>query len=403
MRREIFITVVLISSLAFTSLCFANYVYILDWEADNGNLRKLEVGTDGDIYVCGDRVKKFDPMGNYVETYFIPGEDIDFDSNGNAYTVLSGAGDVNHVNKYDNNFNLIGGWAYGQGSGNGQLRAAESIAVDKMNNFVYVADTYNHRIQKFDLDGNFIIKWGSQGSNDGQFLRPRGIAVGANGNVVVADTSNKRVQVFSEQGAFLFKIYDTDWGTGYLDDPRCVAVDLNNNIYAGDSQGDSFFMYSSSGTFIDSMPRVFSDMPEGLAVDNGYVYYSKATKVSKFGIYGIQPPIANAGNDQTVGEGQEVTLDGTSSYDPEDGSVSSYMWNKISGPEVDLSDIHDSRPTFIASSVTSDTDIVFSLIVGDSDGYTSSPDYTIVTVLNVDPPVADAGEDITAETGENVI
>jgi DNA-binding beta-propeller fold protein YncE len=37
-----------------------------------------------------------------------------------------------------------------------------SIAIDLEDN-VYVADTINHRIQKFDSNGNFITKWGSQG------------------------------------------------------------------------------------------------------------------------------------------------------------------------------------------------------------------------------------------------
>ena len=38
---------------------------------------------------------------------------------------------------------------------------------------VYVADTYNHRIKKFDSNGNFITKWGRKGTGDGQFDRPR--------------------------------------------------------------------------------------------------------------------------------------------------------------------------------------------------------------------------------------
>ena len=42
---------------------------------------------------------------------------------------------------------------------------------------MYVADSYNHRIQKFDSDGNFITKWGSKGTGDGEFNTPHGISV----------------------------------------------------------------------------------------------------------------------------------------------------------------------------------------------------------------------------------
>ena len=61
------------------------------------------------------------------------------------------------------------------------------IAADNSGN-VFVADTWNNRIQKFDSNGNFITKWGSFGFDDGAFFDPYGIAVDNSGNVFVADT-----------------------------------------------------------------------------------------------------------------------------------------------------------------------------------------------------------------------
>lgn len=55
----------------------------------------------------------------------------------------------------------------------------------------------NNRVQKFDSDGNFITKWGSEGSGEGQFNRPLGISVDSEGNVYVVDTGNYRIQVFA--------------------------------------------------------------------------------------------------------------------------------------------------------------------------------------------------------------
>ena len=55
----------------------------------------------------------------------------------------------------------------------------------------------NNRIQKFDSSGNFITKWGSNGSGDGQFNGPQGVAVDGSGNVYVVDAYNHRIQKFT--------------------------------------------------------------------------------------------------------------------------------------------------------------------------------------------------------------
>ncbi len=82
------------------------------------------------------------------------------------------------------------------GSGDGQFDPPGAIAVDGEGN-VYVGEGYNYRIQKFTSDGTFITKWGSEGSGDGQFRQPAGIAVDSEGNVYVADTFNYRIQKFA--------------------------------------------------------------------------------------------------------------------------------------------------------------------------------------------------------------
>jgi hypothetical protein len=83
-----------------------------------------------------------------------------------------------------------------EGSGDGQFRWLEGIAVDGSGD-VYVADRANDRVQKFAADGSFLTKWGSYGSEDGQFDWPRGIAVDGSGNVYVADSGNNRIQKFA--------------------------------------------------------------------------------------------------------------------------------------------------------------------------------------------------------------
>jgi DNA-binding beta-propeller fold protein YncE len=70
------------------------------------------------------------------------------------------------------------------------------IAIDSSGN-VFVAEEGNNRIQKFDGDGKFITKWGSTGSDNGQFLGPTGLIVDPSGVVYVVDGGNNRIQVFA--------------------------------------------------------------------------------------------------------------------------------------------------------------------------------------------------------------
>ena len=83
------------------------------------------------------------------------------------------------------------------------------IDVDTKGN-VWLADRANHRIQKFDSHGNFIMKFGSKGSGPGQFDNPRHVVVDKQLKYVyVADSKNNRIQKFDINGTYV-----TSFGTG---------------------------------------------------------------------------------------------------------------------------------------------------------------------------------------------
>ncbi|MBI5573278.1 MAG: hypothetical protein HY919_01825 [Elusimicrobia bacterium] len=54
-------------------------------------------------------------------------------------------------------------------------------------------------MQKFNSNGTFITKWGIQGTADGQFKSPFGVAIDISGNVYVVEYENHRIQVFAPQ------------------------------------------------------------------------------------------------------------------------------------------------------------------------------------------------------------
>ncbi|HEY3450472.1 MAG TPA: PKD domain-containing protein [Myxococcales bacterium] len=104
------------------------------------------------------------------------------------------------------------------------------------------------------------------------------------------------------------------------------------------------------------------------------------------------PPVANAGPDQSVSEGKAAALDGTGSRDP-NGDTLTIGWTQTQGPAVALTGGATPSPTFTAPTVSADTVLEFQISV--TDGF-SAPvtDRVRVTVLNDNlPPVAEAGAD----------
>jgi len=100
-------------------------------------------------------------------------------------------------------------------------------------------------------------------------------------------------------------------------------------------------------------------------------------------------PIADAGPDQTIDEGQTVTLDGSGSSDPNSTDPLGYEWVQTGGsPSLSLSPTDDTQLTFTAPDVDGDQTLTFELTVTDNEGKTGT-DEVAVTITDLDAP-ADA-------------
>ena len=116
-----------------------------------------------------------------------------------------------------------------------------------------------------------------------------------------------------------------------------------------------------------------------------------------------EPPYANAGEDQTVGEGIVVTLDGASSLDIDDGIVS-YEWTQIGNPAVTLSDPATQTPTFLAPQVGPDgVSLTFNLTVTDTGGLQNTDSCIVNVSWQNESPTAIISPDYLETTQETLV
>ena len=116
-----------------------------------------------------------------------------------------------------------------------------------------------------------------------------------------------------------------------------------------------------------------------------------------------QPPVADAGPDQVVDEGDEVTLSAANAFDLDDG-IAAFKWQQVSGTEVMLSRSDDAETAFSAPSVgRSGESLVFRLEVTDYSGAVSSDTCIVNVTWDNQPPAAAAGPDRNVQPGSQVI
>jgi DNA-binding beta-propeller fold protein YncE/4-amino-4-deoxy-L-arabinose transferase-like glycosyltransferase len=172
----------------------------------------------------------------------------------------------------------------GTGAGRGQFNEPRDVAVDLGQGTIYVVDSANGRVQRFEPNGAFIGIWGGADSPV-QFtvtpegLGPTGIAVGFDGLVHVADTWGHRIivlspdgQVVREFGAFGDTLDDptAEPMPGMFFGPRDVAVTATE-IFVVDTGNERVQVFAPDGTFIRSWggygsePAQFIE-PVGIAI-----------------------------------------------------------------------------------------------------------------------------------------
>jgi DNA-binding beta-propeller fold protein YncE len=158
---------------------------------------------------------------------------------------------------------------------------------------VYVADTWNHRIQKFSAEGEFLDMWGyfGQAERPDAFWGPRDVLVDQDGRVILSDTGNKRIVIFGPDGEFIDQFGEEGFASGQFYEPVGLALDDEGNLYVADTWNqriqsfvpdgvgsfsplNSWDIFGWYGQSLDNKPyldvndqlQVFATDPEGVRV-----------------------------------------------------------------------------------------------------------------------------------------
>ena len=265
------------------------------------NPHDIQVGPDGFVYIAegGNRIQKFTADGEFVATWGRPSTieteagvprgfndpwDVAVAPDGTIYV----ADTWNHrMQRLDAEGNRIATWGllgeYGLDDpmGQGAFYGPRGVAIGPAGR-VYVTDTGNKRIQVFEPDGRFAFQWGGGGVLEGYLDEPVGIAIGPGDEVYVADTWNRRVQVFDSDGIFLRQWPIAGWDTGLPDEKPYLAVDAGGRVYVTDPGHYRVLVFDSLGNYLLSFGQYGLDessfaLPMGIAIgEDGSIYVTDA-------------------------------------------------------------------------------------------------------------------------------
>ena len=198
--------------------------------------RSIALDRDDNLYVVDmtGRVQKFSPRGDLLTSWRMPETDLGKpkgmcrDTNGNIVIVEPHYQRVNH---FAPDGTLIEQWG-SHGTNAGQLVLPRSVAVNSHGDIFVSEYTTVDRVQGFSADGHKpIVVFGKPGTGDGEFNRAEGLGVDAQDRIYVADSCNHRIQIFSRDGKWLKTYGKAGRGFGELSYPYDVRVDRAGRQY----------------------------------------------------------------------------------------------------------------------------------------------------------------------------
>jgi ABC-type Fe3+ transport system permease subunit/DNA-binding beta-propeller fold protein YncE len=262
--------------------------------------RSVAVDAQDNLYVVDmtGRVQKFSSNGVFLLSWQMPQTDLGKpkglcrDREGNIIVVEPHYQRVNHFTTAGK---LVAQWGR-RGTNDGQLIMPRAVAVNSSNEAFVSEYGQVERVQRFRLPApgqgappEFLGSFGHPGNAPGEFNRPEGLCVDAQDRVYVADSCNHRIQIFARDGKFLRAYGKPGSGRGELSYPYDICVDSAGRQYVCEFGNGRVQVFDANDQPIEiigrpgAAPGQFGN-PWGVALDsagNLYVADSQNHRVQK--------------------------------------------------------------------------------------------------------------------------
>ena len=155
---------------------------------------------------------------------------------------------------------------------NYQFYRVAGIALDSERN-IYVLDSGNHRVQKFDKDGQYLLTIGRKGEGPGEFARVSSVFIDDKDIIYLSD--RRRIQIFDSAGEYKDSLtFENSINNFFLD----IEGNIITFIIQSDEEGSKKYLvkYDSKGKIVKRIAE-FSDVQAVRSKDNkGMAYAFKA-------------------------------------------------------------------------------------------------------------------------------
>jgi len=264
--------------------------------------RGIAFAADGSMYVSdsrNNRIEQFKPDGQFVRAWGTFANVATGDAPGGTFyepwgIAVAPDGSVfvtdtwNHrIQKFTAEGQFVQMWGYfGQAEQPDAFWGPRDLAFDSQGR-LYVTDTGNKRVVVFNQDGTFVTQFGTAGLDPGKFDEEVGIAINSRDEIYITDTWNQRIQVFKLDPATLqasvVRTWEVSaWFGSSLENKPYIAIDPTGNVFITDPEGYRVLEFTGDGTFVrgwgDYSPG--SDgfgLPSGIEVDSqGHIWVSDA-------------------------------------------------------------------------------------------------------------------------------
>lgn len=237
--------------------------------------RSLTCDRSDNLYVADitGRIQKFDPDGHFLLQWQMPetaigkAKGMGLDPAGNIIVVEPHYQRVNH---FDGSGHLMAQWGR-RGTNAGEFILPRCVAVNSAGEYFLGEYTQVERVQKFYLASEpghtvssgsvtniayqLLESWGRPGQGNGDFNRPEGIAIGPRDEVYVADSCNHRIEVFDRAGRFLRAHGQGGAKPGEFSFPYDLRVDASGRQFICEFGNSRVSIFDAADHLVETIGR----------------------------------------------------------------------------------------------------------------------------------------------------